>query len=943
MVSALTVDNFVDFIEFVEINIRFQHTYFGNLLVELESPSGKKSSLSIVRDVYVANPVNGFFRFGSAAHLGENSAGEWKLRVGDYVRGDSGTLHAWNIKVYGHGFTPRQPTISAAEPGFASLDVSWGVPVAVADETLSAVGSYDLRYIRADATDKGDDRWMMVEDLGKDGVLEHSLEDLGGLVEYEIQVRAQNDAGPGQWSEVLKATTLDLLPSVPRSISVAARDMSLVVSWQEPSSSGGKASSYDVRQIESDATNKDDPNNWTDRIDAWKGGGVDLRYLIRSLTNGERYDVQVRAVNDGGDGEWSSTVTGTPVMGNSQPEFPSGADYTRGVDENTAAGVGFGDPVSARDDDSDTLTYSLGSGSDFFDIDELSGRLRTESALNHEDRSSYRVTVRVSDLKDSAGVTDTAIDDTVTVIVGVNNVDEPPVITGPDSPMFDENADGVVASYSARDPENDAIVKWDVNGLDGDQFEITDGRLSFVDSPDFEARSDLDHDNDYEVTVVADAGTMEGTYDVTVTVEGVNEAPVVSGTDEFVLDENELLSSNEGRLSTRYDATDPEIDPITWSLSGADDDDFEIDDFGELSFRSVPDYEAVADGDRDNKYEVVVEASDNKLKGRIEVTVQLENVPEAPEITGRTSIDYPERGTGVVERYTATDPEGGNVIWSLPVTDQAMFTLVGGTLQFKSPPDHEDRPSYSVTIQASDGSLTRSLPVTINITDIDERETLALSSVQPVEDVRLTATLTEPDRVINKRWQWQRSQNRSSWSDISGETIADYTPANGDVGYYLRVTATYDDPHRTDRMLTAPASRPVLAAPVNNGPPAFSPDETGRRSVDENSRHRTAIGAAVTATDPERDGLVYSIDTTHGNRFEIVRTSGQLRVGSAADLDRELRETYEVTVSVSDPFNPPVTQRVTVTIEDVNEPPVAEGDSNHHSRRHAGGHPRAYQ
>ncbi len=114
---------------------------------------------------------------------------------------------------------------------------------------------------------------------------------------------------------------------------------------------------------------------------------------------------------------------------------------------------------------------------------------------------------------------------------------------------------------------------------------------------------------------------------------------------------------------------------------------------------------------------------------------------------------------------------------------------------------------------------------------------------------------------------------------------------------------------------------------MNNGPPAFSPDETGRRSVDENSRHRTAIGAAVTPTDPERDGLVYSVDTTHGNRFEIVRTSGQLRVGSAADLDRELRETYEVTVSVSDPFNPAVTQRVTITIEDVNEPPVAEGDS----------------
>ena len=240
-----------------------------------------------------------------------------------------------------------------------------------------------------------------------------------------------------------------------------------------------------------------------------------------------------------------------------------------------------------------------------------------------------------------------------------------------------------------------------LEGIDSSKFEVTDGVLEFIDPPNFEARADAGGNNDYDVTLVAKAGSLEGRYDVTVTVEDVNEAPVVSGTDEFVLDENQLLTENRGRLSTRYAARDPENDTTSWSLSGANDDDFEIDDFGELSFRSVPDYEAVADGDRDNKYEVVVEASDNKLKGRIEVTVQLENVPEAPEITGRTSIDYPERGTGVVERYTATDPEGGNVIWSLPVSDQGTFTLLGGTLRFKSPPDHEDRPSYSVTIQAT--------------------------------------------------------------------------------------------------------------------------------------------------------------------------------------------------------------------------------------------------
>ena len=922
--STLTIDDYVEFIEFVEINIDFQHTYFGDLNVELVSPSGKRSSLSVTRKVYVSNPVNGFFRLGSARHLGENSAGTWKLRVTDHRPGETGRLDAWKIKVYGHGVTPDQPDIDSTTAGDQSITVDWKTPD---DKGTSEITKYDLRFIRSDASDKSDAQWSARTDIT---TATYEITGLEAGVYYDIQMRAQNDAGPGQWSEVLKATTLDPLPSVPRSISVAARDMSLVVSWQEPSSSGGKASSYDVRQIESDATHKDDPNNWTDRIDAWKDGGGDLRYLIGSLTNGEQYDVQVRAVNDGGDGEWSSTVTGTPVMGNSQPQFPSGADYTRGVDENTAAGMGFGDPVSARDDDSDTLTYSLGSGSDFFDIDEFSGRLRTESALNHEDRSSYRITVRVGDLKDSAGVTDTAIDDTVTVIVGVNNVDEPPVIMGPDSPTFDENSDGVVASYSARDPENDAIVKWDVNGLDGDQFEITDGRLSFIASPDFEARSDLDHDNDYEVTVVADAGTMEGSHDVTVTVEDVNEAPVVSGTDEFVLDENQLLTENRGRLSTRYAARDPENDTTSWSLSGPDDDDFEIDDFGELSFKSPPDYDMPGDRGGDNKYEVTVRATDDgtpQLTGEVDVEIYVSGVPEPPVVSGKQTVDFTEGRSGAVETYRATDPERDTVIWSLRGSHADSFNFVSGVLSFRSPPNYEDRATYFVTIRASDGDLFSDHPVTVNIIDVDELEVLTLSSVQPVENVGLTSTLTEPDRVTNKRWQWQRSQSRSNWSDISGASSADYTPANADVGYYLRVTVTYDDPHRIDRTLTATTSGRVVAAPVDNDPPTFSPDETGQRSVDENSRHLIAIGLPVEATDPESDRLVYSIDTTHENRFEVGRRSGQLRVGSAADLDRELRETYEVTVSVSDPFNPPVTQRVTVTIEDVNEPPVAEGDS----------------
>ncbi len=44
--SSLTVDPFVEFVEFVEVNTHFNHPYFRDLIVELVSPSGAVSTLS---------------------------------------------------------------------------------------------------------------------------------------------------------------------------------------------------------------------------------------------------------------------------------------------------------------------------------------------------------------------------------------------------------------------------------------------------------------------------------------------------------------------------------------------------------------------------------------------------------------------------------------------------------------------------------------------------------------------------------------------------------------------------------------------------------------------------------------------------------------------------------------------------------------------------------
>ena len=304
--STITIEPFVDFIEFVEVNAHFDHGYFRDLDVELVSPSGSVSKL-VPHEKGLQGALASPFRFGSARHLGENPAGEWTLRVTDHVPGDQGTLRYWRLTVYGHGVLPSPPDIDETTLGEGSVTVVWKVPTDIGG---SPVTSYDLRHIRSDATDTSDDQWTVQDDVDTDNDLSHTITGLDGGVKYDLQIRSVNSSGEGPWSEVHDATPEISPPSVPTISSVATGDRSLAVIWTAPSDSGGEnPTSYDVRSIETSADETVD-TNWILLTRIWTSGA--LNYTFSGLTNGTGYDVQVRAVNSAGDGDWSGTMTGTP-------------------------------------------------------------------------------------------------------------------------------------------------------------------------------------------------------------------------------------------------------------------------------------------------------------------------------------------------------------------------------------------------------------------------------------------------------------------------------------------------------------------------------------------------------------------------------------------------------------------------------------------------------
>ncbi|WP_419944990.1 cadherin domain-containing protein [Candidatus Poriferisodalis sp.] len=615
-------------------------------------------------------------------------------------------------------------------------------------------------------------------------------------------------------------------------------------------------------------------------------------------------------------------------------------------------GVGAVGDYEANDpEEGEAVVWSLaGADASFFVIDS-SGVLRFVSPPDREAARGnvYMVSVQASDRKDvngdavSSGVPD--VDDVFDVTVTVTNVNEPPsVASGPVAAEVVEGHSGAVASFAAADPEGDSIV-WSVSGTDSDDFAVVGGVLTFVSVPDFESPGDANRDNSYVVTVVASDGSLSASRQITVTVTDVSEEAVISGPSVRNFVENGVGAVGD------YEANDPEEgEAVVWSLAGADASFFVIDSSGVLRFVSPPDREAA----RGNVYMVSVQASDRKdvngdavssgvpdVDDVFDVTVTVTNVNEPPTLTGGSMATVAENrfNTGLV--FTAVDPEGDSIVWSVSGADGDDFVIsAGGLLHFASAPDFESPGdanrdnSYVVTVVASDGSLSASRQITVTVTNESETGSLSFSSVQPQIDTPFTATLIDPDGgVTGTTWVWERSPDGSTnWSVIGGASGRSYTPVTGDENHYLRATATYRDRQggTTLQTVRAVSQSAVRANPNANNAPEFPGSGTIARSVPENSPAGSAVGAPVAATDADAAdaaSLVYTLGGSGAAAFDIDARSGQLRVGDSVELNHEARPSYSVTVTVNDPAGASDTQSVTVTVTDVDEAPVVSGPS----------------
>ena len=651
------------------------------------------------------------------------------------------------------------------------------------------------------------------------------------------------------------------------------------------------------------------------------------------------YQVTVQAAD--GNSTTTRAVTITVTDMNEKPQFPSSETGQRSVVENTASGQNVGLPIAAIDPERDSLTYTLsGADATSFDFIITSGQIRTKDALDSDSQASYSVIVSVHDGKEADGSTSTSIDDTISVTITVTDINEPPVVSGTTTTEYAENDIRSVETYSADDPESDDIT-WSLSGTDEDDFDINSGGLEFQTPPNFEAK------NQYNVIVQASDGQSTTTHPVKIDITDVNEQAEFPGaTTSRSVTENTPAGRNIG---PPVSATDPDRgESLTYILGSSDADLFSIaTSTGQILTK------AELNADSQDTYYVYVNVHDGKDDNgdpstSYDDTITVENVNEPPVVTGTTTTEYAENGTVSVATYTALDPENDDISWSPSGTDANAFSISEfGVLSFVTPPNYEIKKTYSVTVNAFDGKLTGSRGVTTTITDVNEPpEVTGKTTITFVE------TATGPVETFNANDPEKRT---ITWA-VEGTDADEFTITNGalnfasgpdfaiptdssvppDNVYEIIIKATDDADQSSTSSVT------VIVTDVNEVP--VFPGATTTRDVSENLASGQDVGALVSATDPERDLLTYSLSGTDSQHFDISTLTGQILTKS--DLDYEgARNTYSVIVSVTDSKNEQgnddstidATIQVTINVIDDNEAPVLTGATSTEAAENATG------
>ena len=313
-----------------------------------------------------------------------------------------------------------------------------------------------------------------------------------------------------------------------------------------------------------------------------------------------------------------------------------------------------------------------------------------------------------------------------------------------------------------------------------------------------------------------------------------------------------------------------------------------------------------------------------------------------------TDLTIAENATGNVgSPFTATDPDGGAITWS--VTGSSAFTIDSSSGQLKvitgldytgldyTGLDYEDGATRSLMVTATAGADSTSVTVTVTVNNVKEppgRPAAPAVTAASDSTTSLTVTWRAPTNTGPPITRYYAHycldstgcDQNSEWSSYPSTADTTATIANLREGgtYQVRVRAKNNEGQSpwsaigTGAASTANKGRVGIAA---NTPPVIGGPANVTIEVPENTTG--SIGGAFSATDADGDTITWSVGGTGASAFKI-GGGGELTLASGVTLDYETQTSYSIAVIAGDGTDTD-SAAVTVTVTDVAEPPGKPG------------------
>ncbi len=649
---------------------------------------------------------------------------------------------------------PAAPTVTVL--GATSLRVNWTAPA----NTGSALTGYTLQQRANNGTD-----WSPVS--GVSGT-SHDVTGLTPGTAHVFRVLATNAAGDGAWSDSSSPVTPSAAPAAPAAPAIPTLrpgDRQLEVSWHAPGSDGGSTiTGYNI-QYRAGASGA-----WT-RHGATDAGSTTT--TISGLTNGQDYQVQVRAVNAQGAGPWSASATATPASATTPPEpvTPPGPGTSTSTPEITrfeatplrdgkstlSWAVSKNTDVLSLVDDQGTILIDPGDGlpaGNQLAVETRVGTVYTLIAVNSESGLSSKprtVTVRApAPVRPTVRPPPEPVNAAPTGVI-VSWV--PPATDGMIAEDVDTSTGRVkLANLSATDPD-DSRHTFSVVGAD--IFEITGAALYLKQGVVLDYETQPRHG--FTLTATDGGGLSVTGAEQTLAVTYANEAPtevivtwVPPATDGAIAED---VDTSAGPVKiAELSAVDPDADDShVFSLS--DTTLFEIAGTALYLKQGVGlDYETQP------RHGVTLTATDGgglSVTGAAQ-TLAVTDANEAPTeviiawvppATDGAIAEDVDTSAGPVQlaELSAVDPDADDShVFSLSGAD--IFEITGAALYLKQGVglDYETQSSYGFTLTATDGgglSVTGT-EQTLAVTNANEAPTeVIVAWVAPVTDGAIAENL----------------------------------------------------------------------------------------------------------------------------------------------------------------------------------------------------------